>query len=77
MPEATLKFDLSDPDDLRAHKRAVFADELAFALCDIAESLRTQTKYGEGPSVKVLDQFRHEFFQILQSHGIELDDLFQ
>jgi hypothetical protein len=77
VPEATLKFDLSEPDDRHAHRRAVSADDLTLALTDISQALRNQVKYGEGPAVEILDKFRTEFFEILGSHGIDLDRLLQ
>lgn len=45
MSFAILKFDLSNPDDAADHKMAVAARDLATALWDLDQWLRSEIKY--------------------------------
>ncbi len=78
MAKGILEFDLNDPDDVTAHKRAVIALDLCFALFDIEQHLRTQTKYNENLTQEAHDalyKVREEYYSILSKHDISLDDL--
>lgn len=47
MPTATLAYDLSDPDDERAHRYALAGADALIALEQIAQAIRSKLKYGE------------------------------
>lgn len=78
MAKAILEFDLTDPDDLASHMRAVKSLDLALALWDIDQHLRSKLKYDETLSQEVydsLDAAREKLYEIMNSRGISLDDL--
>ncbi|NBT36196.1 MAG: hypothetical protein EBT03_11810 [Betaproteobacteria bacterium] len=50
MPTATLRFDLSDPDDAREHRYALAGRDALIALEQIDEHCRGRLKHGD-PSV--------------------------
>jgi len=78
MAKATLEFDLSEPDDVQAHKRAVKSLDLVLALWDIDQYLREQVKYNESLSKEAydaLDKAREELYNILRNRNISFDDL--
>jgi hypothetical protein len=45
--QAVLKFDLSDPDDERAHRYALAGRDALLALAEIDEHCRGRLKHGE------------------------------
>jgi hypothetical protein len=47
MPIATLRFDLSDPDDERAHRYALAGRDALIALEQIDQHCRGRLKHGE------------------------------
>ena len=79
MAKAILEFDLNEPDDKEAHKRAVKALDMAIALWDIEQYLRSQTKYAPDSMPQevydALDKVKQEFYEILTNHNISLDEL--
>ena len=78
MAKATLEFDLNEPDDVEAHKRAIKSIDLVFALWDIDQYLREQVKYNESLSKEAydaLDKAREEFYNILNKRNISFDEL--
>ena len=78
MAKAILEFDLNEPDDASAHKRAVMSYELTAALLDIEEYLRTQTKYNDKlkeDAYNALEDARNEFYCILKNRNISLEEL--
>jgi hypothetical protein len=78
MAKAILEFDLNEPDDVIAHKRAVMSYELTAALLDIEEYLRSQTKYNDNLSKEAydaLDATREQFYNILRNRNISFDEL--
>jgi len=64
-----LEFDLNDFEDRESFNRANKALDMALALVEIREKLRNHEKYEAAP----LD--RGEFFNILEEHGINLEEL--
>lgn len=72
--KATLKFNLDDPSDKLTHKRCLSATDAYLALHSISERLRQLDKYGDEDKVSV-EMIRSDFFDILESHDINLDDL--
>lgn len=79
MAQAQLIFDLNDPEDAVAHKRAVKALDLCLALWDIEQYLRAQTKYApdsiSDETYNALSKAREEFYSVMNEHSISLDDL--
>ena len=71
MATATLRFDLSDPDDEREHRYALAGREALLALEEIEQAIRSKLKHGE-PSEEtreVLEEIRtlipYELTQLL------------
>jgi hypothetical protein len=78
MAKAILEFDLNEPDDKEAHKRAVKALDMAIALWDIEQYLRAETKYNEELTQDAYDALataREKFYQILNEHNINMDEI--
>jgi len=77
--KATLEFDLNDPDDIMAHKRAVASTDLALCLVDIKEQFRMKIKYqGDDMSEEeyaVWEKMQSIFFQCMEDNGIVLDNI--
>lgn len=72
MAKAIIEFNLNDPEDADAHYRCVNALNLVTALWEIDNRLRSIVKYDSGETV---EQFREEFYNILQENNINLDKL--
>ncbi len=80
--KATLEFDLDIPEDREAHKRAVDADEMRWALDDIWDKVfRPNNKHGfSHPNLKetddeVADNIRYEAIEaLIEIYGEVLDD---
>lgn len=49
MAHATLRFDLSDPDDEREHRYALAGKDALIALEEIQKDIRSKLKYGDLP----------------------------
>lgn len=77
--KAILEFDLNEPDDVVAHKRAVKALDLCLALWDVDQYLRAQTKYAPDSMHEdvfiALSKAREEFYDIMNEHSVSLDEL--
>jgi len=77
--KAILEFDLNEPDDVTAHKRAVKALDLCIVLWDIDQYLRSQTKYAPDDMPEevynALDKAREKFYEIMNEHNVSLDEL--
>ena len=71
MPTATLRYDLSDPDDAREHRYALAGRDALLALEAIREEIRSRLKYAElsDETVRVLEEIRehlpHELLELL------------
>jgi hypothetical protein len=72
MATATLTFDLSDPDDERAHRYALAGRDALIALERMREHIRSKIKYGDEPSPetiaaleRVRDLIPHELVELL------------
>jgi hypothetical protein len=79
MAKAILEFDLNEPEDIQAHKRAVKAVDLSLALWDIEQYLRGQLKYNDenltSEAYDALDKAKDKFYEILDEYNISLDEL--
>lgn len=81
MAKATLKYDLTDPDDAMAHKRAVKSLDLALALWEITHNTKKGLEWSmEGKEMDKYDALEMVFekiFEIISDHNVDLDDLIQ
>jgi hypothetical protein len=70
--KAILEFSL--PDDQEYWDMAVKAREMAYALNDIRNYLRSRVKYEEMPAEKweTCDEIYQEFFRLLEQNNIKL-----
>ncbi len=79
MAKAILEFDLSNPDDVTDYKRVNQALDMAIALWDIDQYLRTQTKYAPDSmpqeAYDALSEAREKFYQILNERNINMDEI--
>jgi len=77
--KAILEFDLNETNDIFAHKRAVKALDMAIALWDIEQYLRSQTKYAPDSmpqeAYDALEKAREKFYEILNDHNIGMDEI--
>ena len=75
----TWKFDLNEPDDIMAHKRAVKASDMAMALWDITHNTKKGLEWSmEGKEIdkyEALELVYEKIYEILEDHNIKLDDL--
>ena len=79
MAKAILEFDLNEPDDIMAHKRATKATDMAVALWEILYNTKKSVEWsledkGYDKS-EVLDLVYDRINEILEEHNIKLDDL--
>jgi hypothetical protein len=60
MAIATLRYDLSDPDDLRQHRYALAGLDALLALESLEQAMRAKVKWGELPAeaVAVVEELR-------------------
>jgi len=77
--KAILEFNLDEHNDVEAHKRAVKSLDLAIALYDMDQYLRSQTKYApDSMSSEVygaLQETRDKLHEIMSERSIDLDEL--
>ena len=71
MPTATLRYDLSDPDDEREHRYALAGKDALIALEAIREDIRSKLKYSSpsAATARALEEVRallpHELLELL------------
>jgi hypothetical protein len=77
--KAILEYDLNDAEDKAAHYRAIMSLEMAIAIHEVANLLRTKVKYGEHTEdvYNALDKLRDEFNEILRENDLIIDNLLQ
>lgn len=78
MAQAQLIFNLDEPDDVTAHKRAVKALDMAIVLWDMDQYLRQQLKYNDkitGEVYDALDKAREQLRDFMNNHNVDLDEL--
>lgn len=79
MAEAILKFDLNDPDDIIAHKRAVKSLDMAMALWEITHNTKKGLEWSlEGKNLDkydVLELVFEKVYEILNDNNINTDEL--
>ena len=81
MAKATIEYNLSDPDDLLAHKRAIKSDDMAFAIWDIIHNTKKGLEWSmEGKELDKYDALELVFekiFEVISEHNIDIDDLIE
>lgn len=79
MAKATLEYDLSDPDDVMEHKRAVKSLDMALALWDIVHNTKKGLEWSmEGKEIDKYDALElvyEKIHEILDNHNIVTDEL--
>ena len=79
MAKATLEYDLSDPDDVMEHKRAVKSLDMAMALWDIVHNTKKGLEWSmEGKEIDKYDALElvyEKIHEILNNHNIITDEL--
>ena len=79
MAKATLEYDLSDPDDVMEHKRAVKSLDMAMALWDIVHNTKKCLEWSmEGKEIDKYDALElvyQKIHEILDDHNINTDEL--
>jgi hypothetical protein len=75
--KAILEFDLEEPSDINAHKRAVNSTNVYIALSDFSNFLRTERKYKEltEEQAKYLEYITENFFSVIEDRSIDMNDL--
>ena len=79
MAKATLKYDLSDPDDVMEHKRAVKSLDMALALWEIVHNTKKGLEWSmEGKEIDKYDALElvyEKIHEIINDHNINTDEL--
>jgi hypothetical protein len=79
MAKAKLEYDLNDTDDAMAHMRAVKSLDMALVLWEITHNTKKSLEWSmEGKEMDKYDALELVFqkiHEILDEHGIKLDDL--
>ena len=79
MAKATLEYNLSDPDDVMAHKRAIKSLDMAMALWDIVHNTKKGLEWSmEGKEIDKYDALElvyEKIHEILGDHNIITDEL--
>lgn len=79
MAKATLKYDLSDPDDVMEHKRAVKSLDMALALWEIVHNTKKGLEWSmenkEIDKYEALELVYAKIHEILDDHNIVTDEL--
>lgn len=70
---AKLIFDLDNMDDLAAYERCNKSLDMALALWDFSQKLRSISKYGTGE--EDVESISKDFYEILEEHSINLEKL--
>lgn len=79
MAKAILEFDLNEPDDIIAHKRAVKATDLALAIWSIVHNTKKGLEWSmEGKEMDkydALEMVYDKIYEILDENNISIDEL--
>jgi len=70
MAKATLEFDMNDPDDAKALKRAVKSTDMAIVLFEITHNLQR-----ECPDIKEVEDVFDSIRLLCYQNSINLDEL--
>jgi hypothetical protein len=79
MAKGILEFDLNEPDDIMAHKRAVKSLDMVMALWTITHNTKKSLEWSmEGKEMDkydALEMVYDKIYEILDEHNIKIDDL--
>jgi hypothetical protein len=85
MAKAILEFDLNDPDDNMAHRRAVKSTDMAIVLHELVYNLHKRIEreldareFSKGEDVTdydVMDIYRQRIGELLEDNRINIDEL--
>lgn len=71
--KAILEFNLDEPDDQMAHIRCIKSLDLVLAIWDFQRHIIELIKNGDG--MEDITEVSQAFSEMLQEHGIKLDEL--
>lgn len=81
MAKAKIEYDLSDIDDMYAHKRAIKSLDMALALWEITHNTKKGLEWAmEGKEMDkydALEMVYEKIFEKLSEYNIDLDDLME
>lgn len=81
MAKAKVIFDLNDSDDVMSHRRFLQSTDMALALWDIKNNLRSKLKHPpEGITdgeYELIEKIQTEFFEILENYDLNIDRLIE
>jgi cell fate (sporulation/competence/biofilm development) regulator YmcA (YheA/YmcA/DUF963 family) len=81
MAKAKIVYDLNEPDDVMAHKRAVKSLDMALTLWTITHNTKKGLEWSmEGKEMDKYDALEMVFekiHEIMSEHSIDLDDLIE
>ena len=79
MPKATLKYDLTDPEEFMSHLRAIKSLDMALALWDITHNTKKNLHQSIGDKDlsphDAIDEVYKKIFEILEDHNINTEEL--
>jgi hypothetical protein len=79
MAKAKIEYDLSDSEDVYAHKRAIKSLDMALALWTITHNTKKSLEWSmEGKEMDKYDALElvyEKIYEIMAEHNIDLDDL--
>ncbi len=79
MAQATINFDLMDPDDLMLFTRMAKSTDMALAIWEFVyntkKSLQRELDESDDKSYELIDKVYDKFWEILNDKGIKIDDL--
>ena len=79
MPEAILKYNLNETEDIKAHLRAVKSLDMAIALWEITHNTKKALEWSmEGKEMDKYDALElvyEKIYEILNEHNIKIEDL--
>jgi hypothetical protein len=81
MAKAKIEYDLSDVDDMYAHKRAIKSLDMVFALWEITHNTKKGLEWSmeskEMDKYEALEMVYEKIFEVLSDHNIDLEDLME
>ena len=81
MAKAKIEYDLNDPDDMYAHKRAIKSLDMALALWEITHNTKKGLEWSmdgkEMDKYEALELVYEKIFEILSNHNVDLEDLIE
>ena len=72
--EAILKYNMDEPEDVKAHYRAVNSLNMALLLWDIKNEVRSKAKYGTEDN-DLWYKFQENLHDMFLEHGLHIDEL--